>query len=43
MTYVEKHIINTYSELFRKLNTVSRVELLKKLAKSHKEKKMMNK
>lgn len=34
MTYVEKHIVETYSEIFEKLSSVSKLELLEKLAKS---------
>lgn len=34
MTVAEKYIIETYSNLFEGLNSISKIELLEKLAKS---------
>jgi hypothetical protein len=34
MTVVERHIVETYSELFERLSSVSKNELLEKLIKS---------
>ncbi len=34
MTYAEKHIVETYSGIFERLSSVSKLELLEKLAKS---------
>ena len=34
MTLVEKHIVETYSGIFESLSSVSKLELLEKLAKS---------
>lgn len=34
MTHAEKHIIETYSGLFESLSSISKLELLEKLAKS---------
>ena len=34
MTHAERHIIETYSELFEGLSAVSKLELLERLAKS---------
>lgn len=34
MTHAEKHIVETYSGLFESLSTISKLELLEKLAKS---------
>ncbi|QTE23839.1 hypothetical protein [Polaribacter cellanae] len=34
MTVAEKYIVNTYSNLFEGLNSISKIELLEKLAKS---------
>ena len=34
MTHAERHIVNTYSELFESLSSVSKLELLARLAKS---------
>lgn len=34
MTVVDKYIVNTYSSLFDGLNSISKIELLEKLAKS---------
>lgn len=34
MTYAEKHIVETYSGVFEKLSSVSKLELLERLAKS---------
>ena len=34
MTHAERQIIETYSELFESLNSVSKLELLERLAKS---------
>lgn len=34
MTHAERHIIETYSELFESLSSVSKLELLERLAKS---------
>ena len=34
MTYTDKHIINTYSELFEGLSSDSKMELLENLSKS---------
>ncbi|MCB9034520.1 MAG: hypothetical protein H6553_11835 [Chitinophagales bacterium] len=34
MTHTEKHIIDTYSKIFERLNANSKLELLQKLAKS---------
>ncbi|MFN3999158.1 hypothetical protein [Algoriphagus sp.] len=34
MTHAEKHIIDTYSELFENLSAVSKLELLERLSKS---------
>ena len=34
MTHAERHIIDTYSGLFENLSAVSKLELLKRLAKS---------
>jgi hypothetical protein len=34
MTITEKYIVNTYSNLFEGLNSVSKLELIEKLAKS---------
>jgi len=34
MTVAEKNIIETYSNLFERLNSISKIELLEKLAKS---------
>ncbi len=37
MTHAERHIVETYSELFESLSSVSKLELLERLAKSIKE------
>jgi hypothetical protein len=34
MTHAERHIVETYSELFESLSSVSKLELLERLAKS---------
>jgi hypothetical protein len=34
MTVAEKYIVDTYSNLFEGLNSISKIELLEKLAKS---------
>ena len=34
MTHTERHIVETYAELFEGLNSVSKLELLERLAKS---------
>jgi hypothetical protein len=34
MTHTERHIVETYSELFEGLSAVSKLELLERLAKS---------
>ncbi|GGH32741.1 hypothetical protein FAZ19_23300 [Sphingobacterium alkalisoli] len=34
MTHAERHIIETYSGLFESLSSISKLELLEKLAKS---------
>jgi hypothetical protein len=34
MTHAERHIVDTYSELFESLSSVSKLELLERLAKS---------
>lgn len=34
MTVAEKYIVETYSNLFEGLNSISKIELLEKLAKS---------
>lgn len=39
MTYVEKHIVETYSELFENLSADSKLDLIGKLTKSLKKRK----
>ena len=34
MTYADKHIISTYSNLFRGLSSISKIELIESLTKS---------
>ena len=34
MTHAEKHIVETYSGIFESLSSVSKLELIEKLAKS---------
>lgn len=34
MTYADKHIISTYSNLFKGLNAISKIELIESLTKS---------
>lgn len=36
MTHTEKHIVKTYSFLFESLSSISKLELIENLAKSHK-------
>ena len=44
MTIADKYIVNTYSNLFDGLNSISKIELLEKLAKSlKKDRKNVNK
>lgn len=42
MTHAERHIVETYSELFESLSSVSKLELLERLAKSIKKGRMSN-
>jgi hypothetical protein len=37
MTHAERHIVETYSELFESLNSVSKLELLETACKIYKE------
>ncbi len=39
MTYTDKHIVETYSKLFEGLSSISKIELIKKLANSIKKEK----
>jgi tRNA A-37 threonylcarbamoyl transferase component Bud32 len=44
MTHAEKHIVDTYSELFESLSSVGKLELLERLVKSiRKDKKSLEK
>ncbi|SNS01935.1 hypothetical protein SAMN06295967_10276 [Belliella buryatensis] len=44
MSHAERHLVETYSDLFESLSTVSKLELLERLAKSlRKEKKSKEK
>ena len=34
MTYTDKHIVETYSDLFEGLSSISKIELIENLSKS---------
>lgn len=42
MTHAERHIVETYSELFESLSSESKLELLERLAKSIREERKSN-